>query len=435
MLSRLVERAKNIIVSPAAEWPVIAQEPTTARDIYLFYVAPLVLIGVIASFIGSALIGVSLGPLGMARTGFFVALVAAVLHFVLSFAGVFIVAWIVNALAPSFGGTQDPLRALKVTAYSFTPAWLGAIFAIVPMLAIVGALIGLYSLYLLYVGIPVLMRSPSDKSLGYTTVTVIAAIVVWVVIGALTTCVGGLGMMGAGMLGHARPSHTAERDADAAAAIASEMLGGKTPADRERMKDAMSTLQALGAQAEQAQKQARAPGQNADVAAANSVDMNAAMNAVGTMLAGGAKVEPVDFHKLKDLLPESVAGMKRVDAEAQGGEAMGIKASTAKARYSDGNGANITIEIADMGSLSGLAGLASRFDPSLEKETDNGYERTRKVNGNLVHEQYDRRARNGEVSMILADRFTVTAHGSGVDAATIVSAVRSVDPAKLVALK
>jgi len=57
------------------------------------------------------------------------------------------------------------------------------------------------------------------------------------------------------------------------------------------------------------------------------------------------------------------------------------------------------------------------------------------VNGNLVHEQYDRRARNGEVSMILADRFTVTAHGSGVDAATIVSAVRSVDPAKLVALK
>ncbi|HVO87355.1 MAG TPA: Yip1 family protein, partial [Casimicrobiaceae bacterium] len=353
--------------------------------------------------------------------------------------GVFIVAWLVNALAPTFGGQQDPLRALKVTAYSFTPAWLGAVFGIIPMLGIVGALIGLYSLYLLYLGLPVLMRSPADKSLGYTVVTIIAAIVVWIVIGALTTCVGGLGMMGAGMMSRAPglnavPGRSSDRDTDAAAAIVSKMLGGKTDADRERMKDAMNTLQNLGAQADQAQRSAR-PSSSGDASASANVDMSAAMGAVGTMLAGGAKVDPVDFHKLKELLPESVAGMKRVEAEGQGGDAMGIKATTARGRYSDGARGQVTLEIADLGTLAGLAGLASRFDPALEKETDDGYERTRKVEGNLVHEQYNRRSRSGEMTVVLADRFLVTAHGDGVDADTIATTLKAVDYRKLAVLK
>jgi hypothetical protein len=274
------------------------------------------------------------------------------------------------------------------------------------------------------------MRSPADKSLGYTVVTVIAAILVWIVIGALTTCVGGLGMMGAGVLSSA-PAHSADRSADASAAIVSKMLGGKTDADRERMKDAMNTLQAIGEQADQAKRSNRAGG-NADAAA--NVDMNAAMNAVGTMLAGGQKVDPVDFHKLKDLLPDSLGGLKRIEAEGQSGEAMGMKASSAHGRYSDGSNANVTLEISDLGTLSGLAGLAVRFDPKMEKETTDGYERTRKVDGNLVHEQYNRRSRSGETTMILADRFMLTARGDGVDADTLVAALKAVDYRKLAVL-
>ena len=88
-----------------------------------------------------------------------------------------------------------------------------------------------------------------------------------------------------------------------------------------------------------------------------------------------------------------------------------------------------------MGSLSGLAGLAAKFDPSMEKETDTGYERTTKVDGQLVHERYDRRARSGEVGIIIADRFAVTVRGDGVDPAALTGALKQIDLAKLAAAR
>jgi hypothetical protein len=110
---------------------------------------------------------------------------------------------------------------------------------------------------------------------------------------------------------------------------------------------------------------------------------------------------------------------------------MGIKASSATARYEDAANGSIQIEISDLGSLSGLAGLAAKFDPSMEKETDTGYERTTKINGQLVHERYDRRARSGEVSVMLNNRFSVTVNGSGVDAKALTGALREIDVSKL----
>ena len=162
--------------------------------------------------------------------------------------------------------------------------------------------------------------------------------------------------------------------------------------------------------------------------------MNTALNAVGQIMTGGKDVQPVDFHRLKDMLPETIAGLKRTEASGQSGEAMGIKGSSATARYGDGANASLQVEIADLGSLSGLAGLAAKFDPTMEKETDTGYERTRKINGQLVHERYDRRARSGEVSVILNNRFSVTVNGSGVDADALTGALKEIDVAKLATL-
>jgi hypothetical protein len=181
----LVDRVKAILLTPKTTWPVIAAERTTAQDIYLRYVAPLAAIGVIASFIGTVFVGISVPLLGTVRVGVFAGLATAILHYLLTFASVFIVAWIVDALAPTFGGQKDSLAALKVAAYSLTPAWVAGILTLLPALGVIAALLGLYGLYLLYLGLPVLMRAPADRALGYTVVVVICAIVVNIVISAL----------------------------------------------------------------------------------------------------------------------------------------------------------------------------------------------------------------------------------------------------------
>ena len=187
-------RVKNILLSPSTEWPVIAAEASSAQTIYLHYVAPLVGIGVLATFLGQMLLGVSLPLFGTVRLSTAAAIVHAVATFGLSFLGVFLIALIVDALAPTFGGEKDPLASLKVTAYSYTPAWVAAVMNLIPVLGNLAVLAAFYGLYLLYLGLPVLMHSPKDKAVGYTVVTVLCAIVLGTVIGTLSQLVAGIGM-------------------------------------------------------------------------------------------------------------------------------------------------------------------------------------------------------------------------------------------------
>ncbi|MEO8738068.1 MAG: Yip1 family protein [Casimicrobiaceae bacterium] len=424
-------RAKAILLSPATEWPVIAAEPSSSRAIYLRYVAPLVAIGVIATFLGATLVGISLGPFGRVRTGIVAGLFQLILTFGLSFLIVYLIALLVDALAPHFGGQRNPLAALKVTAYSFTPGWIAAIFNVIPMLAIIGVVAAFYGLYLLYLGLPVLMRCPKEKSIGYTVVLVLCAIVMSIVVSALSTCaVAGLAFVGLGALSQ-RPAHVdSSASAGDAAGVLSNIFGGKSEADRERVSEALKTLKKAGEQADTSVQ----AGASARPGSSNAVDPAAAMSAVGQIMAGGNDVQIIDFHELKAMLPASLPGMQRTEASGQGGEAMGVKSSNATGRYTNGSGGSIRIEITDLGSMAGLAALAGKADSNMEKETSTGYERTRKVDGQLTHERYDRRAKSGAVGVLVANRFSVTVEGSGVEAAALSDALKAVDLSSLAAM-
>ena len=185
-LQRLLLRVRGILFSPRSEWRVIATETATSADLYLRYVAPLAALGAVGSMIGAAFVGVSVPFEDRARLGLGPAAVGAVVHFILTFAIVFIVSKIVDRLAPTFGGTRNAMRALQVTVYSFTPAWAAAAMAIVPALSAIAMVIGLYALYLLYLGLPALMQAPVVKSLGYTVVVVICTFMLMVIVAIAT---------------------------------------------------------------------------------------------------------------------------------------------------------------------------------------------------------------------------------------------------------
>jgi hypothetical protein len=181
-LARLLARMRGMLLAPRREWPLIAAETPATTDIYLRYVAPLAAVGAIASSLGAWRVGIPAVPYGTIRLGPGAALAGAVVHFALQFATVLVVALIVNALAPTFGGRKDPRRALQVTAYSFTPAWVAAALTILPTLDAIASLLGLYGLYLLYTGLPVLMQAKRDRTLGYTVVIVICTVAITVAI-------------------------------------------------------------------------------------------------------------------------------------------------------------------------------------------------------------------------------------------------------------
>jgi len=178
----LIDRVKNILLTPREEWPVIDAEPTTTAELYKGYIMPLAAIGPVASTIGGLAFMYRLYP-GTYRPAVGSVISSAVVTYLLMLAGVYVVALIIDALAPSFDGTKNQLQALKVAAYSSTASWVAGIFGLIPALAILGVLLGLYSVYLLYLGLPILMKVPEQKVLGYTVVVIIATVVVFMLVG------------------------------------------------------------------------------------------------------------------------------------------------------------------------------------------------------------------------------------------------------------
>jgi Yip1 domain len=167
----LVERVKNILMSPQTEWPVIAGEGASVGSLYTGYIIPLAAIPAISTFISLAF---------FSGFGIVFGLVTGVVTYVISgLIGTFIVAFVAGKLAPSFGGRDDLVQGLKLAAYSYTASWVAGLALLIPGVGWLIALVaGLYGLYLLYLGATPVMSVPQDKSVVYTIVLVIVAAVV-----------------------------------------------------------------------------------------------------------------------------------------------------------------------------------------------------------------------------------------------------------------
>jgi hypothetical protein len=406
--SRLLARVKSILLSPKTEWPVIAAEPATMAGIYTGYILLLAAVPSLCQFLKLALFGYTMPFLGTMHVGAGFALTAALRIYIGSLIGAFIVAMIVNALAPTFGGQKNSVQALKVVAYSYTASWVAGIAVLLPALGILIMLIGfIYGIYLLYLGLPPTMKCPPEKAAGYTVVTLLSTLILGALLFYLLGTVMGMrSQMGMSAVGVDRSSHAT--------------FDPSTPAGQW----AQSMAQA-GKKLEAAQK---------------SGDPQAQANAVGQMMAsavsGGQQVEALAPERLKGFLPDTLGGLQRTAASSERNGALGMQVATATARYgNDSGGPTLKLEITDMGGARGVLAVASRANVEEDRQTDTGYVKTYHQGGSMIHEQWDNSSKEGEYSAVLADRYMVKVEGSGASIDTLKSALNGVDMAGLAALK
>lgn len=176
----LVDRVKNILMTPKTEWPRIDAEPATVGGLYTGYIMILAAIGPVAGLLGAQLL------MGAYRPAMSFLVATAVLGYVMTLVSVFVFALIIDALAASFGGTKNNIKALQTAAYASTAVWIASILQIVPMLGLIAVLVGMaYAAYLLYLGLGVMMKVPADKAVGYTVVVIVAYIVLYFVLAAV----------------------------------------------------------------------------------------------------------------------------------------------------------------------------------------------------------------------------------------------------------
>lgn len=239
----LIQRVQDILLKPNDTWNVIAAEPGDTASLYKDYLVYLALIPAVCGFIGMSLIG--FGGFGFSmRVPIVSGLVSMIVGYILSLGMVFLIGLIANALAPKFGGTQDPWNALKLVAYGSTAGFVGGVFSLIPALSMLGLLTALYSIYLIYTGVPVLMKCPPDKSLGYTAVLIVCGIVAGIILGALSAVFsGGMGRPGV-MTGSHSPGNPA---------ISINTPEGSINIDAAKMEDMAKKMAEIGQKMEAAQ--------------------------------------------------------------------------------------------------------------------------------------------------------------------------------------
>ncbi len=418
--SKIIARAKSTLLTPKTEWPVIADEPDTVSHLYSNYIVIMAAIPAVALFLSSAVIGVSVPFLGAYRVGATSALSHAVLVYLLGLVGVYIVALIVDALAPTFNGQKSQIQALKTVAYAYTASWVASIVGIIPGLGLLAAIVGIaYGIYLLRLGLPVTMKCPDEKAVGYTVATIVVAIIVSVILNVTVGALIGTGLYyGGGMSALSRPG------------------GGSFSGDSS---SGGFTSGSTGAAIETWAKSVEAASKKLD-AAQKSGDSNAQATAVGQMvgaaLGSGGAVEALPPDRIKAFVPGSLAGLSRTSVSAERNGALGMQISKATATYSDGAQRSLDLEITDTGSLKGVVGFAAGWaGVEQDKETDAGYEKLYRNGGQLVHEQWDSRSHRGQYGMVVGDRFSVSVSGQVADMSELKSAVSGLDLAGLAALK
>ena len=383
--SGIRNRIKRIILEPKAEWPRIDAEPMTVRGIMIGWVLPLAAIGPVARLIGSLVFGY--GLLGLHyRPTIGSAITTAVIGYIATVIATWVLALVIDALTPSFGGTKSNVQAMKVAAFSATAGWLAGIFGLLPSIAFLG-LLGLYSLYLLYLGLPLLMKAPAEKAMSYTIVTIIVAVVLFILAAMLTSAVARVFVPVPNLAG--------------GTVTGSITVPGVGKVDLGKLDAAARQMQA-----------------SADAAAGKADAATPSMIAPATLQA---------------MLPGDVDGWKRTEIESSGGGAAGIAGSNAQATYASG-GNSFTLSVTDSGTLGSLATLGGALSGQSSRQTATGYEKTSMVNGNMVSEKWDNDAHSGSYGTMVASRFMVSADGSAPSVDVLKHAVEAVDLGKLQAL-
>ncbi|WP_298213731.1 Yip1 family protein [Acidovorax sp.] len=393
----LIERVKNILLQPKEAWAAIDTETTDVATLFTRYALILAAIPAVCGFIGMSLIG--FGGFGFTvRLPFVSGLVSMVVSYALSLAMLFVLGLIIDALAPMFGGKKNPIQALKVAVYASTAAMLGGIFNMLPPLALLGMVAALYSIYLLYLGLPVLMKSAPEKSVVYTVVVIVAAIVMSVLIATLSSLVV---PHGGAMLGGADVP-----------AITMNTPNGKVTIDTARLEEA-------GKQVEEAARQVEEAKKSQDPAAIAAATSNAAKAAAG-MFGGG---QAVAAQSLKAALPETLAGMPRTGFDVQDGAALGLPTSQASAQYSRDD-KMVRLEIVDIG---GLGKMAMMGMVQGEKEDQASAEKTWQEGGRTLHTRYEKDGSHAEFKTILKNGLVVSIEGDNVDIKALQGLMSQVD--------
>lgn len=185
-MQALIERVKVLILKPRETWETVVNESTEVIDLFKEYLLIAAAVPAVASLIGRWIVGIRIPFVGVYRLTFFEALSSAIVEYLLIVGSVWAAGKVIHYLADKFDSNEDENRAYKLIVFSYLPYLAAGVLYLIPSLGTLVVLVGLYCLYIFYVGLPIVMETPKDKVLAFEVVTILALLVIYLIVSLIS---------------------------------------------------------------------------------------------------------------------------------------------------------------------------------------------------------------------------------------------------------
>lgn len=185
-----IQHMMGILYQPKNEWGLIKKEHYSTSHVFLSKISILAAIPAISLFIGTTQVGWSVAGGDFVKLQAASALMAALAFYFAMWVAVGFIAYSIHWMEKTYGGHVPFEDCLLLTTYTATPMFLSGLAGLYPMLwlnVMIGLLAVSYSVYLLYTGVPIIMRIPDERAFMFSTS--ILTVGLCVLVGLLVTSV------------------------------------------------------------------------------------------------------------------------------------------------------------------------------------------------------------------------------------------------------
>ncbi|MBW0148856.1 Yip1 family protein [Marinobacter arenosus] len=187
----------GLLAHPDQEWEAIRNESETTTRLYLGHILLLALIPAAAGFYGTTQVGWQIGDGQITRLSSGSALQLSVLFYAAMLAGIFVLGKFIDFFAATYDAVERTARGVTLAAYTATPVFLLGVIAIYPNIwanMLAGLVAISYAVYLLYEGLPILMKIPEERGFMFASAVLTVGLVMFVALMAITVVIWSMGV-------------------------------------------------------------------------------------------------------------------------------------------------------------------------------------------------------------------------------------------------
>ena len=182
----MIQHAVGLLLQPESQWRSIAALPnSTFRNLTLFPVV-FALLPAIAWYYGASVVGWSVGSREeIIRLTADSALQISILFYFAMVISVAVIGYFIHWMAETYGADSSLTKGLVIAGLTATPLFLSGLVGFYPVLWIdmlVGVVAISWSVYLLYLGIPIVMAIPEERGFLFSSAVVAIGLVMFIVI-------------------------------------------------------------------------------------------------------------------------------------------------------------------------------------------------------------------------------------------------------------